>query len=137
MRLFVDTSALVALVDQDDKDHKDALNYREKIRLGETPFRALYTSNYVFDEVLTLLRLRLEHQAALLFGENVRRSKIVRTLRVTQPVEDKSWEIFKRYSDKDFSFTDCTSFALMEQEAISVAFTFDEHFQQYGFRMVP
>lgn len=137
MRLFVDTTAFIALEDQDDKDHEDALNYRESIRLGETRFRAFYTSNYILDEALTLLRLRLGHQAAVLFGEDMRRSKMVRILRVTPPVEDGSWEIFKKYSDKNFSFTDCTSFALMDQEAISTVFTFDKHFQQYGFQMVP
>lgn len=137
MRLFIDTSAFVALEDEDDKEHKAALDYREKIRREETPFRALYTSNYILDEVVTLLRLKLGHQAAVVFGENLRRSKVLRRLRVTPAIEDNAWKIFKKYSDKDFSFTDCTSFVLMEQEAISTAFTFDEHFQQYGFQMVP
>jgi len=137
MRLFVDTSAFVALEDEDDEEHKAALDYRKKIRREETPFRALYTSNYMLDEVVTLLRFKLGHQAAVAFGENLRRSKIVRILRVTPTIEDNAWKIFKQYGDKDFSFTDCTSFALMEQEAISTAFTFDKHFQQYGFQMVP
>lgn len=137
MRLFVDTSAFVALEDEDDKKHKVALKYREKIRREETPFRALYTSNYILDEVLTLLRLKLSHQAAVTFGENIKRSKILRILRVTPTIENNAWKIFKKCGDKDFSFTDCTSFAIMEQEIISTAFTFDEHFQQYGFQMVP
>jgi len=137
MRLFVDTSAFVALEDEDDKKHKIALNYREKIRREETPFRALYTSNYILDEMFTLLRLKLSHQAAVAFGENLRRSKILRILRVSPTIEENAWKIFKKFSDKDFSFTDCTSFALMEHEAISTAFTFDEHFRQYGFQTVP
>lgn len=137
MRLFIDTSAFVALEDLEDKEHKNALDYREKIKREETSFRALYTSNYILDEVLTVLRLKLGHRAAVAFGENVRRSKILRRLRVKPDVEDKAWKIFKKYDDKDFSFTDCTSFALMEQEAISTVFAFDEHFQQYGFQMVP
>ena len=137
MRLFIDTTAFIALEDEDDKEHKTALDYREKIRRGETPFRALYTSNHILDEVFTLLRLKLSHRAAVAFGENIKRSKILRTLRVTPEIENKAWKIFKKYSDKDFSFTDCTSFALMEQEAISTTFTFDKHFQQYGFQTVP
>ncbi|MBO3755186.1 MAG: PIN domain-containing protein [Candidatus Brockarchaeota archaeon] len=137
MRLFIDTSAFIALVNEDDGEHVSALDYREKIRRGETPFRALYTSNYILDEVFTMLRLKLSHQASVTFGENVKRSKILRVLRVTSEVEEAAWAIFKKYGDKDFSFTDCTSFALMEREAISTAFTFDQHFQQYGFQTVP
>jgi len=137
MRLFIDTSAFAALEDEDDKEHKTSLDYRKKISQGKTPFRALYTSNYVLDEVFTLLRLKLSHRAAVTFGENIKRSKILRIIRITPETENTAWKIFKKYSDKDFSFTDCTSFALMEQEAISTAFTFDKHFQQYGFQTVP
>jgi len=137
MRLFIDTTAFVALEDEDDKEHKTALDYREKIRQGETPFRALYTSNHILDEVFTLLRLKLSHQVAVAFEENIKCSKILRILRVTPEIENVAWNIFKKCSDKDFSFTDCTSFALMEQEAMSTAFTFDKHFQQYGFQTVP
>ena len=137
MRIFIDTTAFVALEDEDDKEHKAALDYREKIRQGKTPFRALYTSNYILNEVFTLLRLKLSHQVAVAFEENIKCSKILRILRVTPETENTAWNIFKKYSDKDFSFTDCTSFALMEQEAMSTAFTFDKHFQQYGFQTVP
>lgn len=137
MRLFIDTSAFIALENEDDRDHEFALDYREKIRRGETPFRALYTSNYILDEVFTMLWLKLSRQASVTFGEDVKRSRILRVLRVTSEVEEAAWTIFKKYGDKDFSFTDCTSFALMEREAIFTAFTFDEHFQQYGFQTVP
>jgi len=137
MRLFIDASALIALEDEDDREHKTALDYREKIRRGETPFRALYSSNYILDEVFTLLRLKLSHEAAVAFGEKIKHSKILRILRVTPEIENTAWQIFKKYGDRDFSFTDCTSFALMEREAMSTAFTFDKHFQQYGFQTVP
>ncbi len=33
---------------------------------------------------------------------------------INQVVLEKAWEIFEKYSDKDFSFTDCTSFIVME-----------------------
>jgi len=137
MRLFIDTTAFIALEDENDENHKAALSYREKIRQGKTAFRALYTSNYILDEVITLLRLRISHQAAVTLGETIKQSKVIRILRVTAPIEEKSWEIFKKYADKDFSFTDCTSFVIMEQEAISTAFTFDKHFQQFGLQTAP
>jgi hypothetical protein len=137
MRLFIDTTAFVALEDEADGNHEAAQSFRERIGQGKTVFRALYTSNYVLDEVFTLLRLKISHRAAVAFGETIRRSKMVRILRVTGQIEEKSWEIFKKYGDKDFSFTDCTSFAVMEQEAITAAFSFDKHFQQFGLQMAP
>jgi predicted nucleic acid-binding protein len=52
-------------------------------------------------------------------------------------LEKAAWGIFEKHTDKEFSFTDCTSFALMEAEAIRNVFTFDQHFSQYGFESVP
>ena len=49
----------------------------------------------------------------------------------------EAWEIFKKYFDKDFSFTDCTSFAVMKIRKISEVFSFDKHFEQYGFKRLP
>jgi predicted nucleic acid-binding protein len=40
--------------------------------------------------------------------------------------------MFRQYEDKGFSFTDCTSFALMERLDINTVFAFDDHFVQYG-----
>ncbi len=46
--------------------------------------------------------------------------------------EEFAWRIFRRYDDKAFNFTDCTSFALMDRLDIMMVFTFDQHFEQYG-----
>ncbi len=35
------------------------------------------------------------------------------------------------FVDETFSFTDCTSFALMERRGVAIAFAFDDHFRQY------
>lgn len=137
MRLFLDTSALVALEDTDDRNHSAAIEYREKIQQGETIFRRLYTSNYVLDEVLAILRLRCGHRAAVAFRETMELSKAATVLWIDKVTENNGWQIFRKHGDKDFSFTDCTSFALMEREMIRTAFTFDRDFLQYGFETVP
>jgi len=50
----------------------------------------------------------------------------------------QAWGLFQRYRDKAFSFTDCTTFALMTRLRIAAAFAFDIHFRQYGrFVVVP
>jgi hypothetical protein len=137
VRLFTDTSAFIAIEDTDDENHTLALEYREKIQHGETPFIRLYTSNYILDESLTLLRMKCGHEVAVAFRETIEASKLINILWVDEATEKIAWEIFKKNRDKDFSFTDCTSFALMKREAIHTAFTFDKHFSQYGFKVVP
>jgi predicted nucleic acid-binding protein len=137
VRLFLDTSALVAIEDLDDANHKRAMEYRERIRRGNTPFRSFYTSNYVVDETLTLLRLHCGHRVAVAFRHALNTSKLVGVFWVTDALEKAAWNIFEKHSDKEYSFTDCTSFALMEAEAIQNAFTFDEHFAQQSYNAVP
>jgi uncharacterized protein len=53
--------------------------------------------------------------------------------RVTEGDELRAKAILLRYTDKDFSYVDATSFAVMERFGLQTAFTFDEHFVQYGF----
>ena len=44
-----------------------------------------------------------------------------------------SWDTFRRFRDKGWSFTDCTSRAIIERLSLSsTAFAFDEHFRQFG-----
>jgi predicted nucleic acid-binding protein len=46
-------------------------------------------------------------------------------------------QIFRQHADKEWSFTDCVSFAAMAKYAVKKAFTFDAHFKQAGFATVP
>ena len=50
--------------------------------------------------------------------------------------EKRAKEIIARYKDKTFSYTDATSFALMERLGLEAAFAFDAHFRQYGFSLL-
>jgi predicted nucleic acid-binding protein len=50
--------------------------------------------------------------------------------------EEKAKEIIRRYIDKTFSYTDATSFAVMERLALRAAFGFDPHFRQYGLELL-
>jgi len=51
--------------------------------------------------------------------------------------EARAWKIFKTHKDKTYSFTDCTSFALMEKNVIKNAFAYDRHFAQHGLNKLP
>ena len=137
MRLFVDTSALLALVNARDDNHSSAIAFRERLRQGKTQFKLLIISNYIFDETMTLLRTRVGHNSALSLGEAIRGSKIFRMRWITPELDGEAWNIFAKYRDTDFSYTDCTSFALMRMEGIETVFGYDEHFGQFGIQQVP
>ncbi len=113
------------------------MEFRERIRKSLTPFRTLYTSNYVMDETLTLLKERCGLSVPVSFREDLEASSVIRVLWVDPPVEREAWRIFKTHRDKGYSFTDCTSFALMDVHAVKNAFAYDGHFRQYGFIMHP
>lgn len=129
--VFVDTSAWYALVDSDDNDHAPAVAYHCSNSLP------LVTTNAVFSETVTLIRYRLGHVTALTFGNKLKESSLVRIVNVSQLDEERSWEIFTKYRDQDFSFADCTSFAVMQRMEIGTAFTFDRHFRVMKFEVMP
>ncbi len=123
---FVDTSAFYALADRTDRLHSAA------IRFLESNTSLLVTSNLVVQETITLLRMRLGHDAAVKFGQRLFAEDLTPILQVTPRDERTAWDLFQRYRDKPFSFIDCTSFALMQRHHISAAFAFDHDFRQFG-----
>jgi predicted nucleic acid-binding protein len=129
--IFVDTSAWYAIVDNDDNDHKAAVAFHIA---NTTP---LITTAAVFSETITLLRYRIGHDAARIFGQKLKESSFVRLVALTPADEERAWEIFIRYRDQNFSFADCTSFAVMQRMKIATAFTFDKHFSVMKFGVVP
>lgn len=132
MKLFVDTAAWLALNDKTDQHHREAL--AKALEIKEQRIE-LVTSEYILDEAITLIRYRISHHAAVIFGESILNSSIVKVLDVADKERLKAWELFKKYKDKELSFTDCTSFVLMGNLKIRKVFTFDAHFRQVGFEV--
>jgi len=83
----------------------------------------LLTTDYIADETLTLLRLRLGLQAAEAWWRQVEGSSRLRWEFIDLPRADKARGLFFRYRDKDFSFTDCTSFTIMRELKIREVLT--------------
>jgi predicted nucleic acid-binding protein len=127
--VFTDTSAFLAIENRRDKYHKQAVALRDSLLKAG---KILITSDYVLDESYTVIRFRAGHQIAIQFGQAVRESKLLRVEYITPERIEKAWNLFKTYSDHEFSFTDCTSFILMEDLQIKTAFSFDTHFKEYG-----
>lgn len=133
--IFIDTGAFLALEDESDNHHEEAIRFRDKVLLpGNYEF---ITTSYILDETLTLIRRRLSISASISLSKKMRNSQIVKILRISEEVEEKALDLFEKYDDKTFSFTDCVSFVIMRDLGIQEAFTFDEHFLQMGFVRKP
>jgi len=128
MKLFVDTGAFIALTDADDENHKAAAFFYRSAKEKKMRF---VTTNFVVCETMNYLRARISHDIAVHFRENLKKSCFIEIITITPPNEETAFNIFKRYADKDFSFTDCTSFAIMNSLKLKSAFAFDKHFEQF------
>ncbi len=129
--LFVDTAGWMACADAADPAHAGAVAARdEALEAG----RVLLTTDYVVDETLTLVRLRLGVPAAEKWWAQVEASPRVRWQWIDLARSDKARALFFRYRDKDYSFTDCTSFVVMRELKLKEALTTDRHFRQMGFQ---
>lgn len=127
-RVFIDTSAYYALNDARESEHERA---REAMSLLPQYRARLFTTNFIIDELPALVLRRLGGDVALNVIKGVMGSTI-NLVRVSEEDEQKALAIIETYKDKGFSYTDATSFAVMERLQINTAFTFGYHFKQFG-----
>lgn len=131
-QVFVDTSAFAALADKNDDNHFKAVAFNKTI----SDIR-LVTTNYVLDELYTLLLLHAGYSKTVQFKQQLDFLIIRKALTVvwiSEVLSTQTWQIFEQFNtDKQWSFTDCTSYVVMKDQGITEAFTFDHHFSQMGF----
>ncbi|MBI5441219.1 MAG: PIN domain-containing protein [Deltaproteobacteria bacterium] len=130
-RLFVDTSAWYAFLNRHDPNHSAVADV-----LAEWEGRLLLT-DYVFDELVTLIRARVGHELAVRAGSALRSGDLALLVAVEPKDIENAWQRFCRDSDKAYSFTDCCSFAVMTRLRLSQAAACDAHFRQAGFHSLP
>ena len=133
--IFVDTSAWYALEAEDEITHEKVQRFLADIAAGQ--HGVAVTTDYVLDETMTLLQSKKGIAAAMAFIDKIRKSKSIRVFWVSESIFDKALAIFRKTSESRWSFTDCTSFALMKDLTITEAFTLDNHFKQAGFHKLP
>jgi predicted nucleic acid-binding protein len=124
--IFVDTSAWYAITVPTDPRHAVILSW---YRSNSLP---IVTTDYVVDETLTLLRARGEFDRAVVFGRQVFDLVSVPLRYLDRSELRRAWEIFRDQPLRRWSFTDCTSKAVIEQMHIKQVLTFDHHFQEFG-----
>lgn len=131
-QIITDTSGLYALVDRKDQNHHLAARF---IKQHSSP-KGLLISNHVFDETMTLVKMRLGIDTAIQLGLRLRNSSFVELLTFGASEEMATWQIYCQYRDKEWSYTDCACFALAKQRDTTSVFSFDHHFTQMGLQML-
>jgi hypothetical protein len=132
--VFVDTGGWMACSDRADPAHAPCRAARDgALEAGQT----LLTTDFVIDETLTLIRFRLGLSAANAWWQQIDGSARLRWERVENDRFERARHLFFQYRDKDLSFTDCTSIAVMRELKLTTVITTDRHFQQMGFDVLP
>lgn len=134
MKFFVDASGWIAVFNEADKYHAQALRWMSTVK-GQR--HRLITTDYVLDEAITFLQSAVNHATAEDFAIWVLKQPHVQIIHVTEALWHDAFALFRRYADKKFSFTDCVSFVVMQQQNLTNAFGFDHHFEQIGFQLWP
>jgi len=129
--VFVDTSGLYALVDNRDPAHEAADRcVRGLVHSGVS----LLLTDYVIDEACTLAKARAGADAARKLLDILDQSEALRLTWIGEEKFETAKRFFRKHADHDYSFTDCTSFVVMQEQRIRDALTTDRHFVEAGFR---
>jgi uncharacterized protein len=126
--IFVDSSFWVALRFERDARHGEARDLLA--RHGDS---SLVTSNRVRGETWTFLRRRTGHDAATQYLNALEQTRRLQVVFVSREVEDAALGWLRRHDEREYSFVDATSFALMRSLRIREALAFDGDFQAAGF----
>jgi len=132
--LLVDSACWIASVNDADIHHAKMASARNDwMKQGGM----LVTTDYIVDETLTHMRARFGLPVAEAWWEEIEQSERVRLEWITPDRAAKARDLFFRHHDKDYSFTDCTSFVVMKELKLRQALTTDKHFTQGGFQILP
>jgi len=134
-KIFIDSSAFIALYLSDDDFHQPAKKLLEELKEKQI---GLVTSNFVLDETYTFLRAKINKKTAIGFAEFLaENTDIIKIIRITVGDEKKAFVYFRTLNGRGVSFTDCSSFALMKRLGLKTVFTFDKDFGKAGFKIIP
>jgi predicted nucleic acid-binding protein len=127
--VFIDTGFWIALFQDRDRNHVTAKNALKPLLRNYH----ILLSDFIVFETITYLNCSLKrHDLALRFLEKIERS-LLDVLTVDEDVKTRALVLFKKYSDKHLSMTDCTSFVIMNRTKTQKYAGFDDHFSQMGF----
>ena len=131
MSAFVDTSALVAILNSRDPNAAPARAIWERLLRNATPLDA---SNYIVVEATALVQHRLGMSAVRTLHDDV--LPLITVHWVSEAIHASALIELLDANRRRLSLVDCVSFVVMRQLGIEDAFAFDQHFTEQGFNVL-
>lgn len=131
--LLIDTSAIYSLLDRSDPRHTAARGFYDHLPRDSH----LLIIEYVLVETMTLLRARHLSHVSIEFRERLPSSKVFIMQHSSAELELSTFQIYRAYTDKEWSYTDCAILASARRMAIDQVFSFDHHLEQMGILRLP
>ncbi len=128
--VFADTSFYLAVLNPRDVAHAKAL------QVGQSIERPVVLSDFILLELGNSLSRLSQRELFAKLVPHLRSHPNVRIIPASRDLLERGFELFSRRGDKEWSLTDCTSFVVMREEALSEALTTDHHFEQAGFEVL-
>lgn len=133
-KIFIDTSAFIALNDKSDQFFQKASEYL--LSQIDNLSITFFTSNLGIAETYTRLLYKTHFRAAQQFLETIG-STDIDVIYSDNELEQSAKYLLTKYANLKISYTDAVSFAMMMNKNILSAFSFDKHFEIAGFRLKP
>lgn len=131
MSVFIDTSALYALLNRRERVHGDVLRIWAQLREED---QTLFTTSYVLAETAALVQNRLGMNTAREFHEAVAPALEVEW--VDNQLHEQGVAALLAANRRDLSLVDCVSFAACRRAGVDRVFAFDGHFEEQGFTLL-
>lgn len=131
--VFLDTAYVNALVNTRDQWHEAAVRWERKLAASR---RRLVSTEFVLVEIadgLAAVRFRIQ---AVRVITALQMSPLVEIIPASSQLFIDALKLYQSRTDKDWGLTDCASFVVMDNYALSEALTTDDHFRQAGFRVL-
>lgn len=127
-QVFVDTSAILALLNPKDELHSQARSGFEALRRSGT---GLITTSYVLVEIYALLGRRMGLAAVRAYRGDL--APLIDVVWVDEAIHEEALDLLLDRKDRGLSLVDAASFAVMRRLRLDQAFAFDRHFDAEGF----
>ena len=130
--VFVDTSAVLALLNPIDRDHVAARSALERFAASGS---SLITTSYALVETYALLGRRMGIAAIKGFRSDL--EPLLEIEWIGRDLHEAGLDLLQKRARARLSLVDAVSFVCMRRRKLDIAFALDEDFRKEGFHLVP